>query len=196
MKLHHAIAAGSALTLAFAATELVAQQGIKACGLVTPAEISSLGIRSGAKPEGTTVPVKKGEGGAPTDMAMSVCAHAGSGTWDGANLTVISAKERVTEKQLNAWLDSDREAGKGNSPRGEQKVGQALCSTANVPARTDKAGATVTKIPAQYVASCSRFAGERFISIDVVQVDRSLAPKLETMSDVLEKAIARLATLK
>lgn len=196
MKLRHAIASASTLMFALAATEGFAQQGIKACGLTTPAEIASLGIRSGAKPEGTTVPVKKGEGGAPTDMTMSVCAHAGSGTWDGANLTVISAKERVTEKQLSAWLDSDRDVSKGNSPRGEQKVGQALCSTASVPPRTDKAGATVTKIPAQYVVSCARFAGERFVSIDVVQVDKSLAPKLETVSDLLEKAIARLTTLK
>lgn len=181
------------VALAMANTDALAQQGAKACGLITPAELATLGTRSTAKPEGTTLPVKKGEGGAPADMAMSVCAHSGSGEWDGVNLTVISAKERVSEKQFNAWLDSDRDAGKGATQRSELKIRQSLCSTATAPPRTDKAGSTVTRIPAQYVASCSRYAGERFVSLDVVQVDKTLAPRPETVNDVLEKVVERLA---
>lgn len=183
------------LTVAFACvgSGALAQQGNKACGLITPAELATLGTRSAAKPEGTTLPVKKGEGGAPADLAMSVCSHPGNGEWDGANLTLVAAKERVTEKQMNAWLDSDRDGGKAGAPRNERKIGQSLCSTASVPARTDKAGATVTRIPAQHVTSCSRFAGERFVSLDVVQVDKALAPQPEAVNQVLEKVVERLA---
>ncbi|MBK8337465.1 MAG: hypothetical protein IPL03_13220 [Sterolibacteriaceae bacterium] len=193
MKPNHAFAIGWTLIFASFSVDLLAQQGNKACGLITPAELATLGTRSSAKPEGTTLPVKKGEGGAPADLAMSVCAHPGNGEWDGANLTVVSAKERVTEKQMNAWLDSDRDGGKAAAPRNERKIGQSLCSTATVPARTDKAGATVTRTPAQHVTSCSRFAGERFVSLDVVQVDKALAPQPEAVNQVLEKVVERLA---
>jgi hypothetical protein len=182
-----------AVALASVGTGALAQQGIKACGLITPAELAMLGTRSTAKPEGTLLPVKKGEGGAPADLTMSVCAHPGSGEWDGANLTVISAKQRVTEKQLNTWLDSDRDASKSVAQRNERKIGQSLCSTATVPARTEKAGATVTRIPTQLVTSCSRFIGERFVSLDVVQVDKALAAKPEAVNQVLEKVVERLA---
>ncbi|MEQ1518888.1 MAG: hypothetical protein ABL931_20610, partial [Usitatibacteraceae bacterium] len=77
-----------------------------------------------------------------------------------------------------------------------QKIDQAQCSTAIAAARTDKAGNTVTKIPAQYVSSCARFAGERYVSVDVVHVEKSLVPKLEAVNEVLEKAIGRLAAQK
>lgn len=193
MKPSRAVVIGLTVALACVGSRALAQQGNKACGLITPAELATLGTRSAAKPEGTTLPVKKGEGGAPADLAMSVCSHPGSGEWDGANLTVVAAKERVTEKQMNAWLDSDRDGGKAGAPRNERKIGQSLCSTATVPARTDKAGATVTRIPAQHVTSCSRFAGERFVSLDVVQVDKALAPQPEAVNQVLEKVVERLA---
>ena len=192
MKLHRALAVSCTVALTSASADALAQQGVKACGLVTQAELATLGTRSAAKPEGTTLPVKKGEGGAPADLAMSVCAHSGGGEWDGVNLTVISAKERVTEKQLNVWLDTDRDAGKPDAQRNEVKIRQSLCSSASVPPRTDKAGPTVTKVPAQYVASCSRYAGERFVSLDVVQVEKALVPRLEAVNEVLEKVVERL----
>lgn len=181
--------------LASIGTGALAQQSIKACGLITPPELATLGTRSTAKPEGTVLPVKKGEGGAPADLAMNICAHPGNGEWDGANLTVVSAKQRVTEKQLNAWLDSDRDAGKAAAPRNERKIGLSLCSTGTVPARTEKAGTTVTRIPAQHVTSCSRFAGERFVSLDVVQVNKALAPQPEAVNQVLEKVVERLSKI-
>lgn len=169
----------------------IAQDGVKACALLTRDEVASAGVSvtaRGLMPDEPVVLKKGSLPGIVTDMRMDQCTTemaAGYAAFP-ARWSVASTKEALDKK---AW-DKMNEAlseGEKKEPDPAQKavnIDGVDCETFSWPEK--KGGKRI------YAISCSAFKGKRVVSLEFAQTDKSKLPSAKTTKQLLDVMLKRL----
>jgi hypothetical protein len=170
---------------------VIAQDAVKACALLTPEDLSIVGIRVTAKglfPDDSVL-LKKGQiTGLVTDLRMDQCTSAMDANFAAfpVRWSVATAKEAIDKKtwdQMNVALDAEEK--KQPDPAAKAiKIDGVDCETFSWLEK--KAGKRI------YAINCGALKGKRLASLEFAHSDSTKLPPALAVKQLLDKLLGRL----